>query len=139
MQWVKTSFTLCFAEPFWMGLYERWDNDGYAVAKVTFGAEPKLGEIHQLLLHPKNTFHFTPHLAAEATEIKIINPKRQQRMIQKQMQRASLSTKAQEALKMQRQLAKDSRQKQCKQSKQQQQEERFVKIQTKRKAKHRGH
>ena len=60
-------------------------------------------------------------------------------MIQKQMQRASLSTKAQEALKMQRQLAKDSRQKQCKQSKQQQQEERFVKIQTKRKAKHRGH
>lgn len=139
MQCVKTSFTLCFAEPFWIGLYERWDSDGYAVAKVTFGAEPKLGEIYQLLLCPKNSFHFTPHLAAEVTETKIINPKRQQRMIQKQMQHTSLSTKAQEMLKMQRQLAKDGRQKQYKQSKQQQQEERFFKIQTKRKAKHRGH
>ena len=43
----KTSekLTVYFEEPFWVGVFERVDNNKLSVCKVTFGAEPKDYEI----------------------------------------------------------------------------------------------
>ena len=35
------TLTVLFEDPFWIGLFEKTDNEGLHVCKVTFGAEPK--------------------------------------------------------------------------------------------------
>jgi len=45
---IKTSLTILFENPFWIGLYERIDNEKYEVCKITFGAEPKDYEVSAL-------------------------------------------------------------------------------------------
>ena len=42
--------TVFFEEPFWVGIFERIEDDKLSVAKVTFGAEPKDYEVYQFLL-----------------------------------------------------------------------------------------
>lgn len=37
----KSTLTILFEPPFWVGLYERVDGGKYEVCKITFGAEPK--------------------------------------------------------------------------------------------------
>lgn len=41
----KSSLTILFENPFWIGLYERIDGDKYEVCKITFGAEPMICEV----------------------------------------------------------------------------------------------
>lgn len=38
---VKSSLTVMFEAPFWIGVYERFDEGYYEVCKITFGSEPK--------------------------------------------------------------------------------------------------
>jgi len=38
---IRSSLTVLFENPFWIGLYERIEGDKYEVCKITFGAEPK--------------------------------------------------------------------------------------------------
>ena len=47
---MKSSLTILFENPFWIGLYERIDGDKFEVCKITFGAEPKDYEIYDFLL-----------------------------------------------------------------------------------------
>ncbi len=47
---MKSSLTILFENPFWIGLFERIDGNKYEVCKITFGAEPmNLWEISQLI------------------------------------------------------------------------------------------
>lgn len=39
-----------FGDSFWVGLYERRDEEGYQVCNVTFGAEPRDYEVYALFL-----------------------------------------------------------------------------------------
>lgn len=36
---MKSSLTILFENPFWIGLFERIDGDKYEVFKITFGAD----------------------------------------------------------------------------------------------------
>ena len=38
---MKSSLTVLFEDPFWVGIFERIDDGKLSVCKVTFGAEPK--------------------------------------------------------------------------------------------------
>ena len=44
---MKSSLTILFENPFWIGLFERIDGDKYEVCKITFGAEPKDYEVYE--------------------------------------------------------------------------------------------
>ena len=41
--------TVRFEEPFWVGLVETEDGDGYSVAKHVFGAEPTTPEVFDFI------------------------------------------------------------------------------------------
>ena len=42
--------TVFFEDPFWVGVFERQAQGELTVCKVTFGAEPKDGEVYDLSL-----------------------------------------------------------------------------------------
>lgn len=46
----RSTLTVFFENPFWVGVYERVDGDRYEVCKITFGAEPKDYEVWDYLL-----------------------------------------------------------------------------------------
>ena len=48
--------TILFEDPFWIGLYEREDDTGYAVCRIVFGAEPRDQEVYAFLLEHWRAF-----------------------------------------------------------------------------------
>lgn len=78
---MKCSLTILFEDPFWIGLYERFDEDKYEVCKITFGAEPKDYEVYEFLLKNWGKLQFSPPIKTELAEERKINPKRMQREI----------------------------------------------------------
>jgi len=103
---IKSSLTILFENPFWIGLYERIDNNRYEVCKIVFGAEPKDYEVYDFLLENWHKLKFSPSVKAEKNEERKINPKRLKREINKQLENKGIGTKAQQALKMQHELRK---------------------------------
>ena len=50
MKTIKCKLTVYFAEPFWVGVFERICDGKLSVAKVTFGAEPKDYDIQEFII-----------------------------------------------------------------------------------------
>ena len=98
-----------FEAPFWIGVYERFDEGYYEVCKITFGSEPKDYEVYDFLLKNWNSLKFSPPIKSEITEERKINPKRMQREINNQLQNKGMGTKAQQALKLQHEQNKMER------------------------------
>ena len=94
----KSSLTIMFENPFWIGLYERFDNGNYEVCKITFGAEPKDYEIYDYLLQNWHKLKFSPPIKTDKIKDRKINPKRMQREINSQLEDKGIGTKAQQAL-----------------------------------------
>ena len=135
---IKSSLTIMFESPFWIGLYERIDGNKYEVCKITFGAEPKDYEVYDFLLHNWKYLQFSPPVKADKVEEKHINPKRIQREINSQLQDRGIGTKAQQALKLQHEQSKIERKTRSKEQKEAEAERQFALRQEKKKAKHRG-
>ena len=120
-------FTVLFQPPFWVGIGERWTEEGYQAARVVFGAEPSDAQVYQWVL---SSWHRLPFTAAE---------KRLQREAAKAARTAGASTKAQEALARQREA--DGLERRARRSAQRraEQEEQFRLRQQKKREKRRGH
>lgn len=135
---LKSSLTILFKAPFWIGLYERIDGDKYEVCKITFGAEPKDYEVYDFLLKNWQTLKFSPPVKADRIEERKINPKRMQREINSQLQDRGIGTKAQQALKLQHEQNKLERKIQSREQREAEKERQYALRQEKKKAKHRG-
>lgn len=135
---VKSSLTVMFEAPFWIGVYERFDEEYYEVCKITFGSEPKDYEVYDFLLKNWNSLKFSPPIKSEITEERKINPKRMQREINNQLQNKGMGTKAQQALKLQHEQNKMERKVKSKEQREAEKERQYALRQEKRKAKHRG-
>ena len=90
--------TVMFEEPFWIGLYEREEAGRYEVSRVVFGAEPKDYEVWDMLLNCWSRLKFSPSLEGARIVERRVNPKRMQRLINKQLANTGVGTKAQQAL-----------------------------------------
>jgi hypothetical protein len=134
---VKSSLTVLFEEPFWIGVYERVDGK-YKACKITFGSEPKDYEVYDLLLHGRGRLRFSPPVSAEKAEKKHINPKRMQREISGRMRAGGIGTKAQQALKLQHEQAKEERKTFGRERREAAKERKYAARQQKKKEKHRG-
>lgn len=133
---VSSTLTVLFTDPFWIGIYERTCGGEYEVCKLTFGAEPKDYEVCAFLEENRRRFVFSPPIKADAAaEQRRINPKRMQRQISRRLDADGIGTKAQQALKAQREQGKQTRKARTRDGKEAEAERRF---EQKRKQKHRG-
>ena len=56
----KSSLTVLFEDPFWIGLFEIIDQKGLRACKVTFGAEPTEKEVMEFVDKHWNQLQFSP-------------------------------------------------------------------------------
>ena len=135
METAQARLTVLFEAPFWVGLFERESGGRYSVCKVTFGAEPKDCEVYQYLLDHWHTLAFSPALTTRSPDTRPVNPKRRNRLLQKQ---DGIGTKAQQALKLQQEQGKEARRVRTRQQREEEQERKFRLLQQKKKEKRRG-
>ena len=135
----RSSFTVLFQEPFWIGVAERWDETGYRAAKVTFGAQPTDGEILQWLEREWHRLRFSPPQRAEETApLGHQSPKRTRREAARAVERRGLGTKAQQALSAQREQEGEARRTRSRENRQAEAERKFLLRQEKKREKRRG-
>lgn len=134
----KSKFTIFFDDPFWVGVYERLDNDKLEAARIVFGAEPKDYEVYDFMLKNFSKLKFSPSVEVEKVSEQKINPKRMQREAAHQLSQKGIGTKAQQALKLQQEEGKKKRRLNRKQIHQAEEQKKFALMQQKRKEKHKG-
>lgn len=132
------SLTILFDDPFWIGLFEKTEDNQMQVCKVTFGAEPTEQEVLEFV---NKNWHLLKYSRPIETLVKIRpkNPKRQLRDARKQTQNTGIGTKSQQALKLQQEENKQERKILSKEQLKAEKERKFELKQAKRKEKHRGH
>ena len=130
--------TVYFEEPFWVGVFERIEDDKLSVAKVTFGAEPKDYEVQEYIRKYYSSLKFSPAVDTVVKDIKR-NPKRMQREAKKQMQETGIGTKSQQAFKLQQEQYKQERKVRSREKKEADELRMFELKQQKKREKHRGH
>lgn len=130
--------TVYFDDPFWVGVFEIIENEKLSVCRVTFGAEPKDGEVWEFVL--KNYYRLNFGCAVTAQKKQTAdNPKRRQRNAKKQLQNVGIGTKSQQALAAMREETKILRKKVGKEQKEAEKERQLEMKRKKRKEKHKGH
>lgn len=139
MQETTCRLTVFFEGPFWVGVLERFGDGQLEVCKITFGAEPKDGEVHQFLLQNWHRLRFSSPVKVEGIAPQKQNPKRVQREIKRQLSASGVGTKAQQALKEQQAEGKAAARRRTRQEREEEQRQQFELRQRKRKEKHRGH
>ena len=133
------ALTVLFEDPFWIGLFEVTDEEGFHVCKVTFGAEPTGQEIIEFVEKNWHKLKYSEGIETTSTlEIKK-SPKRQLREARKQMVSQGIGTKSQQALKMQQERNKVERKQLSKAEREAERQRKFDLRQTKKKEKHKGH
>ncbi|MCQ2475555.1 MAG: YjdF family protein [Clostridia bacterium] len=129
--------TVFFEEPFWVGIFERTEDEKLSVCKVTFGAEPKDFEVYEFILKHYYDLQFSPAVSTVVKEIKR-NPKKMQRDIKKSLNTGGIGTKSQQALKLQQEQNKQERKAKRREKKYADAERMFELKQRKKKEKRRG-
>lgn len=93
--------TVYFDDPFWVGVFERIEDEKLSVCKVTFGAEPKDYEVLEFILKNYGQLKFSPSVDVKVRK-EAKNPKRIQREARKEIAQSGIGTKSQQALQQQR-------------------------------------
>jgi hypothetical protein len=134
--------TILLEGSLWVGLFERTDKKGYAIARHIFGKEPTNPEVYEFVL--KNYLQLKFGAPQEfKLEIKRMNPKRLQRIVRREMEKArettQPSTHAQDYMRIELEKHKHQKKTLSKKEKEAREEKLFLLKQKKRKQKHRGH
>jgi len=137
MRKISGKLTVFFENPFWVGIFENFENDNLSVCKVTFGSEPKEYEIYDFILKKFYNLRFSNEMKSNFRE-KAKNPKRRQREIKKELQSKKFLKKSEEILKLQYEENKKERKVKTKQEKELEKQRKFLLKQEKKKKKHRG-
>lgn len=134
--------TILLENSFWVGIFERNDAEGYAVARQIFGEEPTDPELYDFILSHYQVLKFT-----EPKNFKLVikrkNPKRMKREVRKVMEKSKdqlkKTTRAQEVLRLELEINKKIKKTLDKKEIQEQLQKKFMLKQAKKKQKHRGH
>jgi len=133
-----SSFTVLFQPPFWVGIAQRWDGEGYSAARVVFGAEPTDAQLYEWLEREWHKLRFSPAAEGERPVPERKNPKRAQREARAATQTGGVSTRAQEALSRQREQEGLARQNRDRQGRRAEAERKYLLRQQKKREKKRG-
>jgi hypothetical protein len=104
--------TIFFDSPFWVGVLEEEHAGTLYAARQVFGAEPSDQQVYEFVLHDLAALRaqMVAGVTAADRPVKRLNPKRLQREIRRDLARAGVSSKAHEALRLQLEQHKQSRQ-----------------------------
>lgn len=91
------TLTVYFEDPFWVGVFERVEDDQLSVCRHVFGAEPTNAEVLAFVQQRFRKLVFSPAVAADR-QMHHSNPKRRQRAARKASASRGIGTKAQQAL-----------------------------------------
>ena len=138
MSKIRAQLTVFFEDPFWVGIYERSEDNKIQACRILFGSEPKDYEIYSFLNLNWDHLVFGPPVVGTDFEDHRINPKRLQRQITRQLANPGIGTKAQQALKVLQQSGKESRKQNAKNIKEQKNDLKFALRKEKKKQKHKG-
>lgn len=134
------TLTVRFEDPFWIGLFERWEGESYSVCKVTFGPEPRDAQVWEYLLRSFPHLPFSPAVPAERRAEGAVNPKRARRQARRELEGTSRTgTRAQQALALQREAGRQAGREKDRTRREAEEERRFRLRQEKRREKHKGH
>ena len=142
MQKFTLKVTVLLENSFRVGIFERDDAQGFAVARAVFGAEPTDPELYEFVSKHYYELKFTEPQKNIQLIIKRKNPKRVQREVRREIQKLTSNipmTRAQEALKTELEKNKKNKKAVSKQQKLAEQQRKFTLKQLKKKQKHRGH
>lgn len=138
----KIKATIFFDKRYWVGTFERTDEEGYAIAKHIFGAEPADPEVYEFVLTHYQELKFGDPKKF-TLEIKRMNPKRVQREVRREMERIKETTKpstfAQDYMREEIERKKLHKKQQNSIENQARKDEQFAIRQRKRKEKQKGH
>lgn len=137
MEQNNIKLTVLFDGTFWIGVFERISSNKLAVAKVTFGSEPKDIEIYNYLLYKYQYLKFSNPTVVDLKKQKEINPKRMKRIVKKQIN-TSIGTKSMQALKKEQEQNKIERKIISKEKKEEITQMKFEMKQNKKRQKHKG-
>ncbi|MBF1050175.1 YjdF family protein [Peptostreptococcus sp.] len=137
MEKITGKLTVFFDDPFWVGVFERIEENKLSVCRVVFGAEPKDYEVYDFILKNYSNLKFSSSIEVEVKKGNA-NPKRLQREARKQVKQVGIGTKSQLALQQQREEMKLERKTKIRQRRELEKQRKFELKQEKRKQKHRG-
>jgi len=136
---VYVKVTVLFEDPFWVGVVERNDEQGYQVARVVFGSEPTPPELYDHMLKYYGTFQFTTPSLTDLPEYKKVNYKRAQREAKRVAVQQGVGTKAQEAVRLKTESRTAEQKAAARQRAAEDAQKKFALKQEKRREKHKGH
>ncbi len=139
MIFTQSTLTVLFENPFWIGIYEREYDNRYQVCRIVFGSEPKDYEVYLYVLKNWHRFKFTSSVKSNTVHKKCINPKRMQRLINKQIHDKGIGTKAQQTLKQQYELSKQNYKSAAKEQRKALKKYKYALKKHKKNEKHKGH
>lgn len=133
--------TIYFDGSFWCGLVEVEYDGHYQASRHVFGPEPKDADVWEFVTnHLPRLLEQTGTVASQTKAMeKKINPKRMQRLINREKRQPVVSTKAQIAMNEIREQAKAENKSQKRRKKAEYADKRFQQKQAKKREKHKGH
>ena len=134
----RNQFTVLFQAPFWVGIVERWDGEGYQAARVVFGPQPTDAQVYEWLLREWHRLRFSPAAEGERPFKEHSNPKRALREARAATQVQRISTRAQEALSRQREQEGLARKRAGRSRREQERQAKYLLRQQKKREKKRG-
>lgn len=131
--------TVYFEEPFWVGVFERTNQEQLQTVRVVFGSEPKDYQVYEFIHGNFDNLNFGRSITIDKRAKTKINPKKLQKQINKQLQQKGISTKAQQAISLEREAHKIERKVISREEREQKARQLFEQQQLKKKDKKRGH
>ncbi|MBN2851324.1 MAG: YjdF family protein [Clostridia bacterium] len=131
--------TVYFEDPFWIGIFERLDQNLCEVSKIVFGPEPKDYEVYEFILENQNKLVFSIPIKTDLKTAKQINHKKLMKKVRKETSGSGTGTKAQQALKTEQEQRKKAKKEISKKSREEQEKLLYKKRKSKKLSKKRGH
>ncbi len=131
--------TVFYDGQFWVGVFEREEHGQLQALRMVFGPEPREEELYSWILTEYYRLQFGKPLSVEEKPRDRVNPKRRQREAHQEMLSQGVGTKAQAAVRLAYEAAKETRHTQRTQDRRAEEQRKFELKQEKRKEKHRGH
>ena len=95
---MEGKLTVFFDPPYWVGIFEKIENDQIQAARFVFGAEPTDPQLLDFVLKKYPSLQFSQPVPIGQVEHHPVNFKRKMREIRAQMETQPRSTHAQEVL-----------------------------------------